>query len=547
MKGFCFLPLGGAGEIGMNLNMYGFNDQWIIVDMGVSFGDDVFSSIEAVMANPKFAVENKEKLLGLVVTHGHEDHIGAIPHIWPMLKCPIYATPFTADMIKRKLVAEGFQEAEIPIHIMPLESTFDVGPFQFTYVTLTHSIPEPNALIIKTEVGSVFHTGDWKFDPDPVIGKKTDYDQLKKIGDQGVLALVGDSTNALSEGVSGSEGKVQDELPALFENCDGKIVVTCFASNLARLLTIIRLAEKVNRRVVLMGGSLLRMTDLAREHGIFKDIPPFLSEDEMCHVADKDILVICTGSQGEPRAALTRAARDIHPRFHLKDKDRVIFSSKRIPGNERSISSLYNNLIRKGVEVITEGDHFVHVSGHPSRDELRQMYKYIRPTYAIPVHGELMHMKAHCELAESEGVVEAVLVENGDVVRLDPDEICIEDHVDTGRWVVDEKRLLPREDPIIQKRRRMSYKGYIHVSVVIDSQFNLIKGPYIHTPGVFEKGIDQDIIDGLGQEVSSVFDTLSQDNVKVNQVEDTVRHRLKYKLRQYGIVKPFMDIHFITL
>src|SRR5882672_7600825 len=428
-----FVPLGGAGEIGMNFSLYAFGGKWLIVDCGVTFGDDAQAGVDVVMADPAFIVERRDDLLGIVATHAHEDHIGAIPYLWPQLKCPVWATPFTASVLRAKLGEVGLLD-KVKITTVPMSGRFTIGPFDLELITLTHSIPEPNAVVIRTPVGTVLHTGDWKFDPDPLIGDPWDEPALRRLGDEGVLAMICDSPNALKPGVSGSEAELRESLTELIGRYDsGRVAVACFASNVARLSTIAYAAQQNGRDVALVGRSLGRIDKAARENGYLTDVPRFLTEDEAGYVPRDKILMICTGSQGEPRAALARIARDDHPNVVLEEDDVVIFSSRIIPGNEKAIGRLQNALVRLGVEVVTDADHFVHVSGHPARDELVRMYQMIRPRVAIPVHGEARHLAAHAELARDCQVNEALVIENGDLVRLDGDGAAIVDEVPVGR------------------------------------------------------------------------------------------------------------------
>src|SRR5919206_1781030 len=414
-----FVPLGGAGEIGMNLNVYGYRDQWLILDCGVTFGEEEHQpGVDVIMADPAFIVERRDSLLGIVATHGHEDHIGAIPYLWPQLQCPVWATPFTAALLRAKLIESGLA-GQVRITTVPMSGRFQIGPFDLELITLTHSIPEPNAVVIRTSAGTVLHTGDWKLDPDPLVGSPTDEARLRAVGDEGVLAIVCDSTNALREGTSGSEGELRQHLTELIGRYDGRVAVACFASNVARLSTIAHAAAANDRNAALIGRSLWRIDKAARENGYLADVPRFLTEDEAGYVPRDKIVLICTGSQGEPRAALARIARDDHPHIVLEEGDVVIFSSRIIPGNEKSISRLHNALLKLRVEVVTAEDHYVHVSGHPCRDELTAMYQMVRPRVAIPVHGEARHLIGHAELARECQVEQAVVIENGDVVRLD--------------------------------------------------------------------------------------------------------------------------------
>jgi ribonuclease J len=396
-----FLPLGGTGEIGMNLNLYCHDGAWLMVDLGVTFGDDRTPGIDLIMPDPGFIEERVETLAGLVLTHGHEDHIGAVPHIWPRLKCPIYATPFTAALVRGKLAEVGIDGAAV-ITEVPMSGRFSVGPFEIELITLTHSIPEPNAVVIRTAAGTVLHTGDWKFDPSPQIGDHYGEAALRALAEEGVLAMVCDSTNALVEGESGSEGEVRDNLSTLIGGIEGRVAVACFATNVARLATVIRVAKEHGRRVALVGRSMHKIFKAAVETGYLTEIDAVVSDKDIGYLPRNEVLMLCTGSQGEPRAALWRIVRDEHPEVTLEAGDTVVFSSRVIPGNEKSIHALQNELVRQGVEVVSDYHDTIHVSGHPARDELAQMYQWVRPTVAIPVHGEARHLAGHTELRSEE-------------------------------------------------------------------------------------------------------------------------------------------------
>src|SRR4051794_12704071 len=481
-----FLPLGGSGEIGMNLNLYGYRGQWLIVDCGVTFGEEEHQpGVDVIMADPSFIVERKDRLLGIVATHAHEDHIGAIPYLWPQLRCPVWATPFTASLLRAKLI-EAQLANQVTVHTVPMSGRFTIGPFDLELVTLTHSIPEPNAVVIRTSAGTVLHTGDWKLDPEPLIGAPTDEARLREIGDEGVLAIVCDSTNALRPGTSGSEGELRQSLGELIGRYDERVAVACFASNVARLQTIAQVARAHDRDVALVGRSLYRIDKAARDNGYLADIPRFLTEDEAGYVPRDKILMICTGSQGEPRAALARIARDDHPNITLEQGDVVIFSSRVIPGNEKAIGRLQNALVRLGVEVVTDSDHFVHVSGHPARDELVRMYQMIRPRIAIPVHGEARHLAAHAELARDCQVNDALVIENGDLIRLDRAGAAIVDEVPVGRIAQDGKSLLPLGGGVLQQRRRLGSDGSVVATLVVDRRGWLAAPPQISMIGLAE-------------------------------------------------------------
>ena len=479
-----FLPLGGSGEIGMNFNLYGYRGQWLIVDCGVTFGEEEHQpGVDVIMADPAFIVERRDQLLGIVATHAHEDHIGAIPYLWPQLKCPVWATPFTASLLRAKLI-EAHLAQQVAINIVPMSGRFTIGPFDLELITLTHSIPEPNAVVIRTSAGTVLHTGDWKLDPEPLLGSPTDEDRLRAVGDEGVLAIVCDSTNALKEGHSGSEGELRHSLTELIGQYDGRVAVACFASNVARLSTIAQAARAHDRDVALVGRSLWRIDKAARENGYLADVPRFLTEDEAGYVPRDKILLICTGSQGEPRAALARIAREDHPNITLEEGDTAIFSSRIIPGNEKAIGRLHNALIRLGVDIVTAEDHFVHVSGHPYRDELVRMYQMVRPQIAIPVHGEARHLLSHAELARQCQVPDALVIENGAMVRLDRAGATLVDEVPVGRIGSDGKSLLPIGGTVLQQRRRVGNDGSVVATLVVDRRGWLAAPPQVSLIGL---------------------------------------------------------------
>src|SRR6201997_3402176 len=481
-----FLPLGGAGEIGMNLSLYGYRGQWLIVDCGVTFGEEEHQpGVDVIMADPAFIVERRDRLLGIVATHAHEDHIGAIPYLWNELRCPVWATPFTASLLHAKLLEAGIAD-KVRINVVPMSGRFSVGPFDLELITLTHSIPEPNAVALRTPVGTVLHTGDWKFDPDPLIGPTADEAALRKLGDEGVLALIGDSTNALRPGTSGSEADLRRSLIDLIGRYDARVALACFASNVARLETIARAAAIHGRDVALVGRSLWRIDKAARENGYLADLPRFLTEEEAGYIPRDRILLICTGSQGEPRAALARIAREDHPNIVLEEGDAVIFSSRIIPGNEKTINRLQNALVRVGIEIVTEEDHFVHVSGHPARDELVRMYQMIRPQIAIPVHGEARHLVAHAQLAGECQVQQPLVIQNGDVVRLAPSGAAVVDEVPVGRLASDGKGLLPVDGTALKDRRRVTFNGSAGAPLVLHRRGEPLAPPTISTIGVVE-------------------------------------------------------------
>ena len=489
-----FLPLGGAGEIGMNLNCYGYGPpddrRWIVLDCGVMFGREGHTpGVDIIAPDIRFLEENRENVLGIVLTHGHEDHIGAVPLLWPKLRCPVYATPFTASLVRGKLEEAGLED-EVRVRTVPLSGKLTLGPFKLELVTLTHSIPEPNAVAIRTQLGTVVHSGDWKIDPDPQLGEVTDTKKLRALGEEGVLALVCDSTNALVPGESGSEADVRKELHKLIGTLTGRVAVTSFASNVARLDSIAHAARAHGREIVLVGRSMRRMVEAARETGYLKDFPRVWAEDDAAQLAAGRVLYLCTGSQGEQKAALARIASGNHPFVSLGEGDTVVFSSRIIPGNDLAIFDLQNQLAARGVAVITEKDHFVHVSGHPARDELAQMYAMVKPKIAIPVHGELRHMTEHARFARELQVPEAIVVRNGELLRLAPGPAEPIDEVPSGRLHLDGDILVHEDDGYAKARRAMSFSGFIGITVVVDRKGRPSADPVFHISGVPEEVIE---------------------------------------------------------
>ncbi|MEL7027822.1 MAG: ribonuclease J [Pseudomonadota bacterium] len=470
-----FLPLGGSGEIGMNLNLYGYGPpdarQWIMVDLGVTFGDDWAPGVELSCPDPVFIEGERDNLLALILTHAHEDHIGAVALLWPRFRCPIYATAFTAALLRRKFAEAGLDDA--PITIVDLGAHLEIGPFDVTYVTLTHSIPEPNALAIRTGLGVVLHTGDWKIDPDPLIGDLTDDEALRALGDEGVLAMVCDSTNVFSPGESGSEARVREELTTLIGEQTGKVAVATFASNVARVQTACVAAQRADRHVALVGRSMHRIVEAAQEVGVLSDALPIIDVSDAGYLPADKVLYLCTGSQGEPRAALSRIASGSHREDSLGEGDTVIFSSRVIPGHEKDIFALQNAFAEAGVQVLTERDRFIHVSGHPCRDELRRMYEWARPKIAVPVHGEARHIAEHVRLAKELGAGEALPARNGAMIRLAPGTAEVVDEVPAGRLHLDGNILSPQGDEALRERKRIAYAGHVSIAVILDDRDRL--------------------------------------------------------------------------
>jgi ribonuclease J len=493
-----FLPLGGSGEIGMNMNLYGFGPpnarKWIMIDCGVMFGDLSTPGVELICADPTFIMEERENLLALILTHGHEDHIGAVGLLAPDFKCPVYATAFTAKLVESKLEERG---ARIDMRVIDLGARLKLGPFDLEFVTLTHSIPEPNGVIVRTPLGAVLHTGDWKIDPEPTLGPVTDSPTLRAIGDAGVLAMVCDSTNVLSAGESGSEMRVKESLTKLVAAQKGRVAVTTFASNVARVVSVCEAAYAADRAVCLLGRSMLRIVGAAKEVGLLPDGVTFVEPEQAGFLPKDKVLYLCTGSQGEPRAALARIARDDHKDLVLSEGDTVIFSSKIIPGNEREIFTLINDLVELGVHVITEKDAFTHVSGHPNRDELRKMYEWVRPKFSIPVHGEARHLVAHAEFALTLGVEGAIAPRNGDLIRLAPGEPQIIDEVPSGRWLLDGNILLPEGSGPMRERRKLSFAGIVVVALAVEEHGTLAAPPAVSIIGGPKEGPGVEDIESL--------------------------------------------------
>ena len=541
-----FLALGGVGEIGMNLGLYGYRDAWLMVDLGISFGDDTMPGVEIYMADPRFIVERKDKLVGLIATHAHEDHIGAIPHLWPQLRCPIFATPFTASLLRAKLGEVGLLH-EAKITEVPLSGGFTLGPFALELITLTHSIPEPNAIVLRTPAATVLHTGDWKFDPEPLVGRTADMAALHRLGEEGVDVLVGDSTNALKAGEAGSEADVRASLIDLVGRYDNRVAIACFASNVARLESAAAAAEAHGRSVALVGRSLWRMEQAARENGYLDGVRPFLREEQVEELARDQILMICTGSQGEPRSALTRIAAQDHPNVKLDPGDTAIFSSRIIPGNERAIGRLQNQLSRRGIEVVTEAEHFVHVSGHPARDELARMYQIIRPKAALPVHGEARHLIAHAKLAEDCQVPRTVVAENGDMVRLGPGPVGIIDHVDTGRVGLDGKNLVPLDSGSFRTRLRMTYSGAAVATIVLDKRGKLLAAPQLTIHGLL--GGEAELV--MVAVAEAVERTVKELSAEQRLDDEIVREAARVAVRRAVFAshgkKPVTDVHVIRI
>ncbi|MEA2742133.1 MAG: ribonuclease [Acetobacteraceae bacterium] len=543
-----FLPLGGTGEIGMNLNLYRWreagNEKWLAVDCGIGFGGSELPEVDVMMADPAFIADRKDKLLGLVITHAHEDHIGAVAWLWPQLKCPVYCTPFAAVVLRRKLGEVGLAN-QVRVHVIPPGGTIDLKPFALRFIRMAHSIPEAQALVIDTPAGTVLHTGDWKLDANPLVGPPTDEAALAELGEKGVLAIVCDSTNAMVEGHSGSELDVRRSLTALIRDLRGRVAVTCFASNVARMESVALAARDAGRSVAIVGRSLRNMDAAARECGYLKTLPPFLTEDDIDDVDDDNILMLITGSQGEDRSALSRIARDDHPRVSLGEGDTVIYSSRMIPGNERAIGTVQDNLVRRGVRLMTDDDHLVHVSGHPARDELRRMYRLVKPRYAIPVHGEWRHLSAHAELAREAGAT-PFMMEDGDIITLSPGRPAITDSAPVGRLVLDGTRIVPLKGEVMAARRRMLFNGIVVASIAVDQAGALRGRPKISAPGLLDPDDPETdrVSDDFAGTLRDLPANLRRDDAAL---EDAARSALRRTLGRKLGKRPMVDVHLIRV
>lgn len=540
-----FLPLGGTGEIGMNLNLYGHDEKWLMVDCGITFGDERTPGIDVIMPDPAFIEERAEDLVGLVLTHAHEDHLGAVQYLWPRFRCPIYATPFTAAVLRRKVTEADFAE-EVEIVEVPISGSVEVGPFAVELVTLTHSIPEPNAVVIRTKMGVVLHTGDWKLDPDPKIGPAADKKRLMALGEEGMLAMVCDSTNALVPGRSGSEGDVRENLTEVIRAASGLVAVACFASNVARLESAAKAGIACGRQPALVGRSLWRMNEAARECGYLQDIPAFLTDEQAARLMPQKVLLICTGSQGEPRAALSRIARCNHPNIEMGEGDTVIFSSREIPGNEVAIGELQNALTELGCTIITAADAEIHASGHPNRDELVDMYDWIRPRIAIPVHGERRHLSAHARLARRCQVPHGIVAKDGMLINITPNGADVLDEVYAGRLALDGQKLIPLDHDSIRQRQRMAYNGSVVVCLALDGKGGLADEARISIQGLL--GPDDPEWDAL---LSLAEDTLAGLDKRQRQndgaVCEAVRGAIHRRLRQMTKRRPHIDVHVLRV
>ena len=548
---FLFCPLGGSGEIGMNMNLFGFGQpgdhKWIMVDIGVTFADDTIPGIDLIYPDPGFIQERKENLLGIILTHAHEDHIGAVAHLWPKLGCKIYATPFTAVLIKEK-----FKEKNIDItkdlRIVELNGKVELDPFEIEYITLTHSILEPNGLKIKTSLGVVLHTGDWKVDPNPLIGDEINSKRLKEIGNEGVLAMICDSTNVFSAGRSGSELDVRKNMLNVMSRLKKRIIITSFASNVARMETAFYCAEQTGRQISLVGRSMHRIYKAARQCGYLKNTIEPIDPREAKNFSREKIVYLCTGSQGEPMGAMNRIVKYTHPDVFIERNDAVIFSSKIIPGNEKKLYHLQNLIVKNKIEMISEENAFVHVSGHPNRDDLKDMYKWVKPQCIIPVHGEHRHMAEHVSFAKEMQVPKTLLIENGDIIKILPgNNPEIVDKAPSGKVYLDGNVNVETDSQSIKDRKNLSLNGYLEITLIVSNNGN-IKKPVISYKGIPENNEDHAFIFDMEDEIMNICRTFSMDNKKQQQnLIETLKQNCRRIVREKTGKKPFTNINITRI
>jgi ribonuclease J len=536
-----FLPLGGSNEIGMNLNLYRYKGKWLMVDCGIGFADAFLPGVDIVVPNIDAITPYKKDIVGLVLTHAHEDHVGAVAYLWPEFGCPIYATPFTAAVLKNKLAEEGLQ-GKAKVHEVKAGEQYDLGPFSFEMVPITHSIPEMHAVAIKTPLGTVMHTGDWKLDAAPQVGVTTDEQTLSAYGDAGVLAMVCDSTNVFVPGESGSEGDVRAELTRLIGAQKERVVVTTFSSNIARLETVIRAAVDAGRSVALAGKSIWRMVAAAQEAGYLKDVPEFLTDTQGMEVARNKVAFIVTGCQGESRAALAKIARSEHPAIRLSPNDTVIFSSRTIPGNEQNIGYIMNRLTDLGVDIITHHQGLVHVSGHPCRDELERMYQLVRPAISVPVHGERRHIREHAKLATQLQVPQTVEPENGSIVLLSGPNPGVIGKEISGYIAMDGMSMIDTQSPIIRTRRKIRDDGFIVASLVLNKKQEIVGRPRISAPGSLDEGEDKDLIYAMEDAIIEVVER-GRWTGKIGPLQEAIRNSMRKIIREELGKKPVLAVH----
>ncbi|MEC8539045.1 MAG: ribonuclease J [Pseudomonadota bacterium] len=546
-----FVPLGGSGEIGMNANLYHYDGSWLMVDLGISFPDDSMPGIDVVLPDLSFIEQRRDSLAGLVLTHGHEDHLGAIPYMWSRLRCPIYGSAFTLALLRRKLSENGNQD-DIPLIEISPGTVTEVGAFSVEMVGLTHSIPDPTALAIRCDAGTVLHTGDWKFDAAPGLGNQTDTERLAQIGDEGVLAMVGDSTNAMVEGRTGSEADAEAGLRDVIAAAKGRVAVTCFSSNVARFQSIVRAAQASDRSVAVVGRAIKRAISAAQEVGYLRDLPDFVREEDIDLLPRDNLVIICTGTQGEPRAAMAKIAAGVHESVTLEQGDTVIYSSRQIPGNEPAIAKVQDALIRRRINLVTDDDAPVHVSGHPSRDEMVEMYGLVKPRIAIPVHGTARHLVAHAELAETCQVRQTLLPDNGTVIRLagkgGDSEAEIIDNVKTGALTHEKGKIVEIQSDMMRARRRMLWNGVVTTSLVMNRSGALCAVPAVSQTGIGDEAAAADYIAKASIAVEDALSGMTRNARRDDgSVEEIAGQALRRVARSMFGLRPIVHVHVMRL
>lgn len=549
---FVLTALGGLGEIGMNCYLYGYGPpkarRWLMVDLGLTFPGPNEPGVDVVLPDPRFIVAEKKALAGILLTHAHEDHLGAVLDLWPRLGVPIYATPFTAGMLNAKN-AENGGRLKLPIKIVKMGQRFNIGPFDLELVTMAHSIPEPSGVIIRTPLGTLFHTGDWKLDKDPLVGDPSDETKLEALGQEGVLAVVCDSTNAFREGRSPSEVEVAKSITDIIKRAKRRVAVTSFASNVARLKAVADAAKATGRHLVVVGRSMHRVIEVAKDTGYLPEDFAYLDQDQFGYLEPDEVLALCTGSQGEARAALSRIAEDQHPQVSLGNGDMVIFSSRAIPGNEKAIAQVHNGLSKLGCEIVTDANALVHVTGHPRREELRQMYAWLKPRIAIPMHGEPRHLREHRQLAHAAGVAEAHAIGDGKVIRIAPGPVMIVDDIPVGRLYRDGRLVVPSEEGPVRERRRLSFVGVVVVAIAIDRKGELVADIEAELDGVpTETEAGRPMIDVVLSAAEGTINGIKRDRRRdIELVREAVRRSVRAGVEQMWGKRPIVKVLMQTV
>ncbi len=546
-----FIPLGGSEEFGCNLNLYAYKGKYLLIDCGIGFPDHRFPLVDILLPDPALIEESKKDIVGLIVTHAHEDHIGAVSYLWNRLKCPLYATDFTANILRKKLSEKSENKEAVVFNIVPGEPV-DLGPFSLNFISVAHSVPQAVSVVIGTNMGRVLHSGDWNLDPSPVLGHRTDENTFKKVGKEGVLAYIGDSTNAATPGRSGSEADVEQGIQALFKEVKGRIAVTMFSSNISRIQSICRAARETDRSVCVIGRSLHRMIGAARENGFLNDVPDFIPDSDLKLLPPEHTVLIVTGSQGEHRAALSRIARGDWNGLRLGKGDTVVYSSREIPGNEKDINAVRNNLTASGVHVITQNEtpHKIHVSGHPYQDEIKDMYSWVNPKTVIAVHGEATQLHAQGELATACGIDNVIVPNNGSVIQLAPGRPEIVDHVPSALLAVEPGRVIRADHRSISQRRKLQYTGAVHISIAVDFRGNLLSDPKIDTIGLIDPEMDdeEDFIKGIMDEIDDILVDISVEyRMEDHFLSEEIRIGVRRYLQHMMAIKPKVTVHVMRI